>query len=97
MNYLLQWSETRRRLMLELLSTQPQFTANASGLGVSLGALGAPSSTEQVQIDAAWLAAQGLLRTTMAGGYLVCTLTQAGVDLANGLSAMPGIAPRRAH
>jgi len=84
--------EDRRLALLRILAEQAGYKANSTVLAVALDAFGHAVSRDFVRGQLAWLAEQGLLRIDDLGAVLLATLTERGLDVANGVASVPGVA-----
>lgn len=86
--------ETRRLILLRLLSEQNGYRANAASLHIGLHSLdGLTCSRDDVLTDLAWLAEQHLIDCEQtSSGVTVATLLQRGQDVVDGNARVPGIA-----
>lgn len=83
------YSEHRRLTILRLLL---RVAVNCSILSDQVNAHGVPSTRDQVRGEMRWLAEQGLITVEeLGGGLLIGTITQAGHDVARGLSYRDGV------
>jgi hypothetical protein len=82
----------RRLVMLRGLENAAQYRANAYLLRRYCAALGHAVSADRFEADLAWLAEQGLIERTREQEVTVATLTQRGLDVANGTATVPGVA-----
>ena len=86
------FTEDRRLVILRLLSESPNYSANGSIIHTALGQFGHNVSRDQVRTDLAWLKEQELVGVEVVGDQLhVATLTQRGLDVAQGRATVPGI------
>lgn len=84
--------ETRRLVLLRLLSEQNGYSANSSILLAGLVHLGVASSRDDVLTDLHWLRDQGLVHLVEAiPGVEVARLSLRGQDVAAGNVIMPGV------
>ncbi|MGE4501969.1 MAG: hypothetical protein AB7D03_03765 [Thiomicrospira sp.] len=84
--------EHQRRLILEVLAQQPQYTQNQLLIKQALYMQGQGVSIDKVMTHLAWLAEQGAVTLDSFGGFSVAKLTARGLDIAQGLADVPGIA-----
>jgi hypothetical protein len=84
-------TEDRRLVMLRLLAEDTDYSVNSSLLQSGVGLFGHSVSRDLVHTDLTWLAEQGLVTTEQVGSVLVATLTQRGLDVAEGRVRVPGI------
>lgn len=87
------FSEHLRLTLLRLLSGAPGYTANSSILHSAVADFGFSASRDQVRTELAWLEEQGCLRTKPVETLVVATLTERGMDCAEGRCRIPGIQP----
>lgn len=85
-------AEHQRRLILEVLAQQPQYTQNQLLIKQALFMQGQAVSIDKVMTHLAWLAEQGLVTLDSFGGFSVAKLTARGLDVSQGLADVPGIA-----
>lgn len=85
-------TEDRRLVLLRALAAASQYRANALLLRRYCDAVGHTVSADAVATDLAWLAEQGMVGTEEPQGVLVATLTQRGLDVAEGRAKVPGVA-----
>ena len=88
-------TEVRRLAILQLLQRDPDYSINDSLLQQLLGTQGHGVSIAVVRADLAWLEQLGLLSTNELPGCTVALLRNDGVDVAMGMSVVPGIARPR--
>lgn len=81
----------RRLLLLHLLSAAPTYTGNAYLLHQALSTHGHHPSIDSVKSDLAWLAEQGLVHLVVDPQITVATLTERGLDVAQGRAVVPGV------
>lgn len=84
--------EARRLALLRLMAAAPSYAASDSLLYQALPEQGVPASLDAVRGDLAWLAEQGLATVDSAGEVRLATVTARGIDVANGLALVPGVA-----
>lgn len=82
----------RRLTLLRALASAGQYRANAFLLRRFCDSLGHTVSADTIAADLAWLAEQELIGTTTAEGVAIATLTQRGLDVAEGRAKVPGVA-----
>lgn len=83
-----------RITLLRLLADQPGYKANSSLLCDAADAVGFSTTRDRVKTELAWLAEQGAARiSTLETGLVIATLTERGLDVANGRTQMPGVKP----
>ena len=84
--------EDQRLAVLRLLAKDPGFSHNDSVLHTALGAIGHKISRDAVRSLIAWLAEQDLVTVEVLDGPIhVATLTQRGLDVAQGNAVVPGV------
>lgn len=81
----------RRLVVLRILSESAGYTANDSIIDTSLDLYGHKVSRDVVKAELAWLEEQGLIALEELSGTLVATITQRGLDVANGQATNPGV------
>lgn len=84
-------TEDRRLSILLLLEASPGGSGNEALLHSALADFGHTPSHDQVRIDLAWLAEQGLATTRDTHGLVVATITARGQDVAWGRAVVPGV------
>lgn len=84
-------SEHQRISILMALAEAPGMGLNDSILRDVLDAYGLDASRDQVKTELAWLAEQGLVVTETVSTSLVASLTDRGLDVAQGRSIVPGV------
>lgn len=87
--------EARRLAILQLLQRDPDYSINDQLLQQLLAAQGHGVSLAVVRADLAWLEQLGLVTTNELPGCTVALLRNEGVDVATGVSVVPGIARPR--
>lgn len=87
--------EARRLAILQLLQSDPDYSINDDLLQKLLAGQGHGVSIAVVRADLAWLEQLGLLSTNEMPGCTVAILRNDGVDVAGGVSMVPGIARPR--
>ena len=86
--------ESRRLILLRLLSEQNGYRANAASLHIGLHSLGLTASRDDVLTDLAWLAEQHLIDCEETpAGVTIATLLARGQDAVDGTARVPGISP----
>lgn len=88
-------TEDRRRAVLSLLADSHAYQAGAPMLQMVLAGLGHAVSLDAVVADLAWLRDAGLLGLREVGGVHIATLSGRGLDVARGLTQVPGVARPR--
>lgn len=88
-------SEDRRLKVLRTLQVSNDYRMSDALLQAALAAIGCGVSVAVIRGDLAWLERQGLVTTTQLAGMTVAILRNEGVDVANGVSVVPGIARPR--
>ena len=84
--------QQQRRLILEQLEAENDYTSNSILLKQVLQMLGHTLSSDQIVTEITWLQVQGLVTLDNFGGIYVAKLTERGLDVATGASQLPGIA-----
>lgn len=84
-------TEDRRLSVLLLLEASPGGVGNEALLHAALPDFGHTPSADQVRVDLAWLAEQGLVTVKDNHGLTVATLTARGQDVAQGRAVVPGV------
>lgn len=83
-------TEDRRLVLLRALGNAAQYRANAYLLRAFCDSVGHIVSAERLQTDLAWLAEQSLV-TLEHKPVLQATLTERGLDVAEGRAVQPGV------
>lgn len=86
-------TRNRRLAILRFLSEERDYAMNTSTLQSALRIIGHSVTRDMVESDAAWLDEQGLARLSLVEGtsITVLTVTQRGVEVAQGLAEHPGV------
>lgn len=85
-------SKNRRLAILRFLSEEQDYAMNTSTLQAALRAIGHGVPRDTVEVDALWLAEQGLARRQRLDvGVTVLTVTPRGVEVAQGIAGHPGV------
>lgn len=87
--------EESRLRILRRLSERPDYSAPAPALQMDLEGHGLAQSMASVRTAITWLEEQGLVIAQPvggAGGILIATATESGLDVAAGRSLVPGVA-----
>lgn len=89
--------EDRRFLVLRLCAEVPDLSLDTPLLAAAISQLTYACSIDQAETAAGWLQEQGLVDLRkMPGGNSLVTLTDRGVDIANGRAIVSGVRrPRR--
>ncbi len=87
----------RRLAILRHLEGCADYTSNASILADVLAGVGLPSSRAQVVTELAWLRENGFVSYDDRADFIVVEATQAGVEIARGMSRHPEIQRPRAR
>ncbi|HWO99175.1 MAG TPA: hypothetical protein VNL74_00905 [Methylococcus sp.] len=85
-------TEQRRLEILRLLVPAPAYTLDQTMLAKGIEARGLAVSRDRLQTDLHWLAEQDLIVGQQPGGVWIATLTVRGLDVARGLTVVPGVA-----
>lgn len=89
-------AEDRRLAILRFLSEEADFAVNDSVMQKALKQIGHGVAREVVQADYAFLSDLGLISIEIVMNKIhVATLTNAGLDVANGVKVVPGISRPR--
>ena len=88
-------TESRRLAILQLLQRDPDYSINDDLIRRLLATQGHGVSIAVVRADLAWLEQLGLVSTNELPGCTVALLRNEGVDVATGVSVVPGIARPR--
>lgn len=91
MNFATLIAQDRRLVILRFLAEDPGYRLNTSILQSAVCSVGHSCSRDQIASDCAWLAEQGLLTREDCGPVTVCTLTERGLDVAQGRAVVPGV------
>ncbi len=83
--------EDRRLVILRLLAEDSDYRANSSILQRGIELYGHTVSRDRLHTDLVWLAEQDLVKVDEMNSVLVVTLTQRGLDVANGRAQVPGV------
>lgn len=84
-------AENRRLCILRLLAEDADYRTNSATIELGLDAFGLAVSRDRLHTDFSWLAEQGLLSLEPMESVYVVTLTQRGLDVAQGRSVVPGV------
>jgi len=84
-------SEHRRLAILRALADSPEYVSNLSVMTDLVNGFGVPSTRDQVDSDASWLAEQGLIERTDHAGFIILHARERGLDVALGRSAVAGV------
>lgn len=88
-------TEYRRLAILQLLQSDPDYSINDQLLQQLLAAQGHGVAIAVVRADLAWLEQLGLVSTDDLPGCTVALLRSEGVDVAIGVSVIPGVSRPR--
>jgi hypothetical protein len=88
-------TEDRRLVLLRGLKAAALYRANCYLLRRFAESVGHTVSADRIEQDLAWLAEQGLVDRQAPEGVTVATLTQRGLDAADGAATVPGVARPR--
>ena len=83
--------EHRRLELLKLLREAADYTGHEAWLSSELIRLAFGCARDTLRADLAWLDEQGLIIAQQPGGVWLATLTQRGLDVANGVARVPGV------
>lgn len=81
-----------RRLILEQLEQENDYTQNNILIKQNLFMQGQTLSADKLSAELAWLEEQGLVTLDNFSGFTVAKLTQRGLDIATAAAKMPGVA-----
>ena len=85
-------AEHVRIAILQQAATSPAYRTNSDMLFVILSGMGLSATRDQLRTQLAWLTEQGLVTTNEAmAGLVVGTLTERGLDVAEGRATVPGV------
>jgi Fe2+ or Zn2+ uptake regulation protein len=84
-------SKHRRLTILRFLADSPDYTSNASILTDVCNGYAVRSTRDQVTTDLLWLAEQGFVTREERGGFVIATVTQRGIEIAQGAARHDGI------
>ncbi|MCM0081792.1 ArsR family transcriptional regulator [Geomonas sp. Red32] len=84
-------SSNLRLILVRALEQSPGYELNESILHTVVTRFGHNVSRDVIKTELTWLKEQGLLTLEEVMGYYVATLTQRGIDVANGRSTVPGV------
>lgn len=91
-------AERRRRMIVDLLSADPEGSDSAFVLSAALNQLGDPAGFEQVDAELGWLASEGLVEFTFESEEIrLARVTEKGMSVAAGSLRVPGVAERIRH
>lgn len=91
MDYLDHLAEHWRITALRVLSAAPAYRSNDSVLRQAMESFGHALTRDQVKTTLTWLAEQGLVTIEDMRAVLVATLTERGLDVAEGRAVVPGV------
>lgn len=91
MAYAEHFSKHLRIALLRVLNAAPSCRANSSILHSALPEVGLTPTRDQIKTELAWLAEQQLLTADDHNGLVVATLTERGMDVAEGRTVVPGV------
>jgi len=80
-----------RLSILRVLDSAPARRANSSVIASVTHEFGISASRDQIRTELAWLAEQGLVTVEELGAVVVATLTDRGLDVAEGRAVAPGV------
>ncbi|MDI3326766.1 ArsR family transcriptional regulator [Pontibacterium granulatum] len=83
--------EDRRLVLLRLLAEDNDYRINSSILQQSLDLYGHSVSRDKLHSEIHWLQEQDLVTYEQLNSVMVVTLTQRGLDIAQGRSSTPGV------
>lgn len=92
MSYLEHFAKHLRLVVLRLLAEASDYKLNASILRDMAEAHGLTATRDQLATQIAWLTEQGLVSAAeLPNGLVVATLTERGLDVAQGRATVPGV------
>jgi len=91
MSFAEHYAKHLRIAILRVLSGAPSCTTNSSILHSALPEVGLTPTRDQIKTELAWMAEQGLLTVGDHPGLVVATLTERGLDVAEGRTVVPGV------
>jgi hypothetical protein len=80
-----------RLTMLRLLAGAPAYRANSSIIHSATAEFGLHASRDQIKSELSWLSEQGAVKVSDVSGLTVATLTDRGLDVAEGRAVIPGV------
>ena len=80
-----------RLTLLRFLLGAPSYRANSSILHNVADQYGLAATRDQIKGQLAWLAEQSLIKTEDLLGLTIATLTERGLDVAEGRATCPGV------
>lgn len=83
--------KARRLAILRLLAEAPAYEAGETVIYQALPDHGLAASSDQIATDLSWLAEQGLVDLSEAGGLALAHVTRRGLDVAAGRAVVPGV------
>lgn len=83
--------EDRRLVLLRLLAEDNDYRINSSILQQSLDLYGHSVSRDKLHTEISWLTEQELVSFEELNSVLIVTLTQRGLDVAQGRTTVPGV------
>ncbi len=84
-------TEDRRLVLLRLLAESGDYRANLFLLQTAAAGFGHSVSMDRLHGDIDWLEEQALVKTDGVGGVCIVTLTQRGLDVAQGRAHCTGV------
>lgn len=91
MNFAQLQTEDRRLVLLRLLAESGDYRANLYLLQTAAGSFGHTVSMDRLQADIDWLSEQTLVSAESVAGVTIATLTQRGLDVAQGRAHCTGV------
>lgn len=91
MSYADYMAERIRLSILQVLALAYRREMNSRSLATSLHAQDLKASLDQIRVQIAWLADNGLVESIDGDADMLARLTDRGLDVANGLASVPGI------
>lgn len=84
-------TEDRRLVILRSLENCAGYESNESMITIALHQFGHRVSRDQVRTEFTWLKEQGLITLEEIAGVMIATLTQRGIETAQGIVTTPGV------
>lgn len=98
MSYAKRVTEQQRLVLLQALAQDPDYRTNDLILATWLDETGMTLSADKLRTELTWLEEQGFVTLAALGTLTIATLTNRGLDIAQGKTSAAGIArPRPAE
>lgn len=91
MSYREELQQHARLAILRMLEDAPRYTSNVSIMTDLLPRFGISYTRDQVTTEVHWLRDQGMLILEDLDGFIVCTATTRGAEIAQGMATHPGV------